>query len=209
MMQFSIGDKVVHPIHGSGLITGMKHQELVEGFEHYYVLEMAEKELTVFVPMRNVDELGVRPATSRAELAHILDILYDKPQRLPEDHKTRQSRIRDRLTSGSLNQVAEAVRDLTWHERLDHLTGADSRLLDRGRELLAGEMALVTDTEVDDANGVPDAVLTDAMLQETHQEAPGQMAVTSNQPTDATREQRGLLDSLRHHMTEALRLRPN
>jgi len=209
MMQFSIGDKVVHPIHGSGLITGVEHQELVEGFKHYYVLTLADKGLTVFVPMRKVDKLGVRPATLRAELARILDILNSKPQTLSEDHRERQRRIPEKLTSGSLIQVAEVVRDLTWHEGLDRLTRADSRLLRQGRDLLAAEMALVTDTAVEDAHEVIDAALARGMGTDAHQEVPGQMRAASNQPADAERGQQGLLDSLRHQATEALRLRAN
>jgi CarD family transcriptional regulator len=168
-MQFSIGDKVVHPIHGSGLVTGVEHQELVEGFKHYYILTVVDKGLTVFVPMRKVDELGLRPATSRAELAHILDILDGKPQGLPADHKERQGRIQEKLTSGSLIQVTEVVRNLTWRKRLDRLTRADSRLLGQGRDLLAAEMALVTDTAVEDANEVIDAALARGMERDADQ----------------------------------------
>lgn len=208
-MQFSIGDKVVHPMHGAGRITGVEHQELVEGFRHYYVVEIAGKGLTVFVPMRKADALGIRPAMCPAELTRVLDTLGSTPQELPGDHRQRQKGILEKLKTGCPIQVAEAVRDLTWHKQRDHLTRADSQLLNRGRDLLAAEMALVADTAVDDANGVIDAALGGAMVQETHQEAPGQDTVASDEPTDAGREQQGLLDSLRRYATEALRLRAN
>jgi CarD family transcriptional regulator len=209
MMQFSIGDKVVHPIHGSGLVTAVEHQELVEGFEHYYVVEIAGKGLTVFVPMRKVDELGVRPASSHAELDHILRMLNGKPHGLPEDHKRRQSRIQEKLISGSLVQVTEVVRDLAWHKQLDHLTRADSRLLDQGRDLLASEMALVTDSAVDDVHQVIDAALARGMAEDSHQESDAQMSALPGEPTGAGTEQQGLMDSLRRHATEALRRRAN
>lgn len=169
-MQCSIGDKVVHPIHGAGQVTGVEHQELVEGFKHYYVIKIAGKGLTVLVPMRKMDELGVRPVVSRAGLARVLDTLGSKPRELPEDYRERQGRIRERLRTGSPIQVAEVVRDLTRYQRLDHLTRADSRLLDRGRELLAAEIALVADTKVTDANEMIDAALTGAMASETNKE---------------------------------------
>ena len=173
MIQFSIGDKVVHRMHGAGRITGVEHQELVEGFKHYYVLEIAGKGLTMFVPMRKADELGVRPAASRVELDHIVHILKGKPQKLPEDHRERQGRVQKKLTSGSLIQVAEAVRDLTRHGQLDHLTRAGSQLLNRGRDFLASEMALVADTTLDDAHQVIDAALVHGKAKDSHQEADG------------------------------------
>lgn len=208
-MQFSIGDKVVHPMHGAGRITGVEHQELVEGFRHYYVLEIAGKGLTVFVPIRKADALGIRPAMSPTELTPVLDTLRSTPDQLPEDHKQRQNGVLEKLKTACPIQVAEAVRDLTSHKRLDHLTRADSQLLSRGRELLAAEVALATDTEVEDANGVIDAALADATVQETDQHPLGQDAVTPDEPPDAAGEQQGLLDSLRHYATEALRLRAN
>jgi CarD family transcriptional regulator len=209
MMQFSIGDKVVHPIHGSGLITDVKHQELVEGFKHYYVLEIAGRGLTVFMPMRKVDELGVRPAASRAELARMLQILDGRPQRLPDDHKERRGRIQGKLASGRLIQVAEVVRNLTWRGRLDRLTMSDSHMLGQGRDLLATEMALVADTAVDDAKEVIDAALERGMAKDLHGEAGERMPAPPGDPTGAGPEQQGLLDSLRGYTIEALKLRAN
>jgi CarD family transcriptional regulator len=209
MTRFSIGDKVVHPIHGPGLITGVKHQELVEGFEHYYVLEIADRGLTVFVPMRKVHDLRVRPAASRTELTHILDVLNSKPQRLLENHRERQGRIQERLMSGSLVQVAEVVRDLAWRERCDHLTRADSRLLDHGRDCLAAEIALVTDTAVDDAQEAIDAALARGVTDYAHEEGRGQTSAASGQTADATGQKWDLPSTIRHHTIDALRLRLN
>lgn len=208
-MEFSIGDKVVHPIHGSGLVTGVEHEELVEGFEHYYVVEIVDKGLTVFVPTRKASELGVRPATPRAELVHILQILRDKPQELPEDYRERQVPLQEKLTSGSLTQVAEVVRDLTWHERLDHLTAADSRLLDQGRDLLASEMALVTDGAVDDAHQVIDNTLIRGMAKDLHQEEDGGMSGAQSEPRTGETGRQSLMASLRRHVTDAFRARAN
>jgi CarD family transcriptional regulator len=166
-MQLSIGDKVIYPRHGAGQITGVKHQELVEGFEHYYVIEIFDKRLIIHVPMRKMDELGVRPVMPRAELSRVLDTLGSGPRQLPEDIGERQERIREKLKMGGPIQVAEAVRDLAWRERLARLSKTDSDLLSRGRELLAAEMALVTDTEVTDAEQMIDTALTVAMASET------------------------------------------
>ncbi|HSR33941.1 MAG TPA: CarD family transcriptional regulator [Anaerolineae bacterium] len=39
-MQFSVGDKVVHPYHGPGRITSVERRELLAGAKRYYVIEM-------------------------------------------------------------------------------------------------------------------------------------------------------------------------
>jgi CarD family transcriptional regulator len=177
-MQFSIGDKVIYPKHGAGQITGVEHQELVEGFEHYYVVEIFDKRVIAHVPMRKADELGVRPVMSRARLARVLDTLRGIPRQLSEDFKERQERIKKKLKTARPIALAEVVRDLTWRERLTRLSKADTDLLARGRELLATEIALVAEAGVADAEQMIDAALAVAVVREPGEEEPEQEVST-------------------------------
>lgn len=158
-MEFSVGDKVVHPIHGPGHITGLERLNLVEGFERYYVIEVSDRGLTVHVPIRTAEELGLRPVMSPVRLDQVLDTLSGRPRLLSEDYRVRQARARERLEAGAPLRIAEIVRDLTWHERRAYLTKADSDLLARGRDLLAAEIALVTGAEFTDARQKIEAAL--------------------------------------------------
>jgi RNA polymerase-interacting CarD/CdnL/TRCF family regulator len=115
--------------------------------------------LTVYVPRNAADKIGVRPAMSQARLVRVLDALRGKPRQLPEDYKERQETIREKLKTGRTMLIAEVVRDLTWHGVRAHLTRRDSVLLDRGRTLLAAEMALVSGTELSDADKMIESTL--------------------------------------------------
>jgi CarD family transcriptional regulator len=161
-VEFSVGDKVVHPKHGFGRIFGLEQLDVVEGFNRYYVIEIPDQGLTVHVPVRNVDALGVRPIMSRFKLGQVLDVLRDSPQPLPEDYRERQAWARERLETGDPLRIAGIVRDLIWYERRAHLTEADSALLARGREFLASEIALVTETQIAEANELINDALVDA-----------------------------------------------
>jgi CarD family transcriptional regulator len=144
-MQFSVGDKVIHPRHGCGQIVGLERLGLVEGFERYYVIKFPEKGLTVHVPVRKVEALRVRPVMSRAKLARVMDALRD---------------------SGRPVRIAEAVRDLTWLKQHGRLTRADTDLLARGRELLSSEIALATGTDTLDAKQTINIALERLLWQE-------------------------------------------
>jgi CarD family transcriptional regulator len=159
MKTFSVGDKVMHPQYGPGQITGVEHRELVEGFEHYYVIELLVDGSTLFVPMRNIEELGVRPVMSQARLARVFETLRGMPRRLSKDFKVRQARVRKKLATARPMKLAEVVRDLTGRNRRSYLTKVDRALLDRGRELLASEVAVVSGTEVIYAHQEMDAAL--------------------------------------------------
>lgn len=165
-MQFSVGDKIMHPRYGAGQIMGEEHRELVVGFKHYCVVKILGTGATAYIPIRKMDELGVRPIMSRAKIARVLDALGDEPSSLPQDYKARQEQIQEKIRTCLPMQIAEAVRDLTWHKQSAKLTKVDEDLLNQGRGLLAGEIALATDTELFDAQDAIDATLKAAMTDE-------------------------------------------
>jgi CarD family transcriptional regulator len=177
MEKFSVGDKVMHPQYGPGQITGVEHRELVEGFEHYYVIELLMDGSTLFIPMRNVEELGLRPVMSQARLARVFDTLRGMPQRLSKDFKVRQARVRKKLATARPIKLAEVIRDLTGRNRRSYLTKVDRALLDRGRELLAAEVAAVSGTEVIYAHQEMDAALKATTL-DKEQESQREEATT-------------------------------
>lgn len=162
-MEFSVGDKVVHPHHGPGRITGVERKDLLGGEKRYYVIEIPTKDLTVYVPWRKVDQAGVRPAMSRAKLSDVLDKLRSTPRRLPDDYKERQEEVWEMLKTGQVMPIAEVVRDLVWQKERDHLTKKDGDLLAQGQERLAAEMALISGAEVSDMEKAIEDVLADAI----------------------------------------------
>lgn len=175
-MQFSVGDKLMHPQYGPGEITAMENRELMEGFKHYYVIELIMDGSTLYVPMRKMDELGMRPVMSRVKLAQVLATLRSMPRRLSKDFKERQGRIREKLASARPIKLAEAVRDLTGRRRRSRLTKVDKALLNRGRELLAAEMAMVTGTDILYAHETIDAALGSVIARESDESRQAQVS---------------------------------
>jgi len=147
-MEFRVGDKVVHPQHGPGQITGIEKR----GAASYYVIDILEQRTTLYVPVLRAGEVGMRAAMSRARMQRTLSILRGRPRALPEDHRRREEQLRTRLHRGDTLRVVGVVRDLTWRKEQGHLTAKDVELLRRGREILATEMALVSGDSVADAS---------------------------------------------------------
>ncbi|MFC2031649.1 CarD family transcriptional regulator [Chloroflexota bacterium] len=162
-MQYSVGDKVVHPHHGPGQIAGVERRELLDGTKRYYVIEIPRQGLTVYMPVGTSDKTGMRLAMSRARLPRVLARLGSQPRHLPHDFKQRQEEVWERLRTGRVRQLAGVVRDLTWHRERAHLTRKDSEYLKLGHDLLAGEMALVSGDTVSDASNLIDDTMSAAM----------------------------------------------
>jgi len=146
--EFAVGDGVMYPSRGAGRVTGVEHIELVEGFEHYYVIDIPSERLIVRVPVRKVDDLGLRPVMSKTKMVDVLGVLRSKPKELADEYKERQLRIDEHIRTGSATLMAEVIRDLTGRFREKYLTKRDNDLLNHARELLVTEMAVATDREV-------------------------------------------------------------
>ena len=149
-MQFSVGDRVVHPHHGPGRITGVERREFLDGKKLYYEIEIPIQDLIVYLPRGAMEEIGVRPAMSRARFPLVLARLRSKPRHLPQDFKERQEEVWERLSTGCVMQLAEVVRDLIWHQKREHLTKKDAEYLTQAKNRLAAEMALVSGVEASD-----------------------------------------------------------
>jgi CarD family transcriptional regulator len=162
-MMFAVGDKVMHPNFGAGKITGETHRELVQGFEHYFVIEVVRTRATAYVPIKKMEELGVRSVMSRDKMVEVLETLRTEPRVLAKDYKRRQAKIEEKLETRRPIPIAEAIRDLSWHEKENRLTKRDGDLLAKGVELLATEMALMAEGEIADAQQTIDAVLKAVM----------------------------------------------
>jgi CarD family transcriptional regulator len=162
-MQFSVGDKVVHPQHGPGEVAGIVFRELAEGLKSYYVIDIPGQGLTLHVPVLRAEEAGLRRAMSQSRLARVLSLLGGRPHTLPEDYRVRQEQVSIRLRTRRVVDVVGVVRDLTWLRERDHLTKRDSDYLKRGRDLLASEMALVSGTAVASAIKLIDATMAAAV----------------------------------------------
>jgi CarD family transcriptional regulator len=163
MMPFAVGDKVVHPHHGPGWVRDIEHKEFMEGPEHYYVIEIPDQGLILYIPKHRIAETGVRSAMKPAQLKRMLKTLSSGPEPLPGDYKERQEQVWEKLRTGLPLEVAEAVRDLTWYQHDAHLTKKDTDYLDRGRKLLAAEMALVSDIDIAEATKTIEATLMAAL----------------------------------------------
>ena len=162
-MQFTVGDLVVHPQYGAGEIVGAERPGSLEDFENSYIIHIAQQDLTLYVPRHRMAELGIRPVMSQAKLTQVMEALRSMPKILPDDYRERQQIVEEQLKTGSALPIAEAVRDLTWHERREHLTKKDTELLGRGRDFLVNEMALASGEEVSVIEETLDAALVIAL----------------------------------------------
>jgi CarD family transcriptional regulator len=162
-LQLTVGQNVVHPTHGIGEIINIKQMDIVEGFKRYYVIEFLTKKLTSHVPIRKVDDLGLRKIMSEARVEEVYNTLSDTPNDLPGNYKKRRKIIEDLLQSGAPKEIAQAVRELTWRKESEGLSNKEKQLLSQARDKLIAEIAMVTDMTSQQARKYIDQALVEAI----------------------------------------------
>ena len=60
-MKYKIGDKVVHPFHGAGIITSIEEKECFGETHLYYLLNLPHSKLELNIPVDSADSIGLRP----------------------------------------------------------------------------------------------------------------------------------------------------
>ncbi len=139
---FSVGDEVVHRIHGAGIITEKKEMQMAEAAHRYFVIEMVGPHSTLMVPIDEAEQC-LRPVSKMPTLRRLLtDILAGEPGNLPKDYKARAEQTGDKLKSGKIKKWIEVVRDLTYLKEQRPLGQTDRQGLNRAIHLLAAELAL-------------------------------------------------------------------
>jgi CarD family transcriptional regulator len=152
-MTFRVGETVVHPDYGAGVISEIKERHSLGTGRRYYSIELlGDPGTTVMVPLANEKKVGLRQPIAKTRLSRLWRVLRAEPQALPDEHKKRYAVIEDKLQDGDVFQIAEAVRDLAWRrEEKRHLTTVGKRLYETSLGFLASELAGVQGSDVDTA----------------------------------------------------------
>ena len=158
---FSVGDKVMHPGHGPGVITGVETRQVIGDAKEYYIIEMLAEGGTLMTPVARAEEIGLRPAIDLEAVERLFGLFAELPTTLSSDFRERQDEIEERLKVGDVFTAAEVLRDLVWYSQERGLTERDTKLMQRAEESLGGELALVYDIEMDQAIKKVQARLTE------------------------------------------------
>ncbi|MFO7917190.1 MAG: CarD family transcriptional regulator [Anaerolineae bacterium] len=152
---YAVGSKVVHPFHGAGEIAAIQEKSIGKQENSYYVINaLSESSMQLMVPVDKAESLGLRrvgkPFVLRKKLARLLEDAPDDDE-VERNFRARKATLTEKLSSGQFEEVASAVRILFYMSTWRKLCMTDRRFIDRGKEMLAGELALACDLDKSEA----------------------------------------------------------
>src|SRR6202047_1742449 len=140
-MDYKIGDKVVYPNHGVGLVEQISYGVLNGRTERYFMIRIVSSGLRVMVPQSNAETVGLRSVIRNAESTKVLGFLEKGKLNSHHDWKHRFKENSERMRTGSLLEVAVVLKGLVSLSRSKPLSFREKKMLERAKYLLVSELA--------------------------------------------------------------------
>jgi len=142
-LQFEIGDKVIYPNHGLGVVDRIEEKTILGTTCGFYSLRMATSDTTVLVPVDNVDDVGLRRAISDNEVKKLFTLLGNGKIENHQNWKGRFKDNSDKMRTGSLYDVVDVLKSLNHLSQSKNLSFREKRMLDRAKFLVISEISEV------------------------------------------------------------------
>ena len=156
----NIGDVVVYPMHGAGVIAAVEENEVNGELKSYYVLEMPMSSLKVMLPIDHLDKIGLRDVIDRAKVEDVRKVLASKPDRMQGSWNKRFQANLARMKSGDIMDVAAGARNLSLQDKKRRISSGERRLMDLSRQILVSELTFACESTPEKMMEWVDSVLS-------------------------------------------------
>ncbi len=162
---YKIGDKIVYPIHGAGVIADIEKKQILGEIREYYILKMPINDMRVLVPVGSMDEVGVRDIKSVEEMDEVLSVFSETDRvEMPKNWNRRFRFNQEKIKGGDLDEIANVIKNLEYLDQEKSLSTGERKLLNSARQIIVSEMVLVYDKDVDEVN----QMINDALKEGKH-----------------------------------------
>jgi len=162
-LDFKVGDKVVYPNHGVGVIEEVKERSVGDIAASFYCLRILSTDSTVMVPVNNTAAVGLRKVLTRREVTRVVKVLKEGEVTTYDDWKGRFQANSEKMRTGDIKAVADVMKSLTMLNEIKPLSYRERKMLDRARFLLVSELAEAGGKPREDVEQQIDTALTDSM----------------------------------------------
>lgn len=139
---FNVGDKIVYPMHGAGVIESIEEKEILGQKQDYYVMKMPFGDMKVLIPTHNIDGIGIREIISTCDVDKVLAVLQQHSLNVSANWNKRYRENMVKIKSGNIYEVADVVRTLMIREREKGLSTGERKMLNSARQILISELVL-------------------------------------------------------------------
>ncbi len=152
---FSIGDKVVYPMHGAGVVEAIEEKKILGQIKQYYILRIPHGNMEIMVPTDG-ESSGLRYIVDREAIEDVKTILGSESTPMDDNWNRRNRDNVEKLKTGDICEVAGVIRNLLRVDRVKKLSTGEKKLLLSARQILASEMSMVLDVDEEEIQDMID-----------------------------------------------------
>jgi CarD family transcriptional regulator len=149
---YNLGDKIVYPMHGAGVIEAIEEKEVLGEKKKYYVISMPYGDMKLMVPVDNADSIGVRNVIDDKDVEDVYKVLKQDSNITEMNWNKRYRANMDKMKSGDIFEIAKIVKNLSYRERLKGLSTGEKKMLSNAKQILISELILAEDSTSDFMN---------------------------------------------------------
>ena len=147
---FKIGDTIVYPNQGLGVIEDIQKENYYgEEFIIYHVRILANETL-VLVPFANAQEIGIRKPISQKAVQKIYQFMRNGGVDVTMNWKGRYKEHVNLMKTGSILDVALVMKSLFYLNLIKPLSFREKKMMEKAKELLVMEISEVADSSNDE-----------------------------------------------------------
>ncbi len=157
---YNIGDKIVYPMHGAGVIESIEEKIVLGKKQSYYVMRMnVTGEMTVMIPMQSCEEIGVRFVIDRKEGAKVLEEFRRAPILENDNWNKRHRENMQKIKTGDIYQVLNVVKELMYRDKSKGLSTSERKMLNNAKQIMISELVL---SDIADKNDI-ESIMNDTV----------------------------------------------
>ena len=152
---FNVGDKIVYPMHGAGVIDAIEEKDILEEKQAYYILKMPG-EVKVMIPTAKADEVGVRNIIDKESADKVLGVLEKDETEMDKNWNKRYRDNMEKMKSGDVYEIADVVRNLSFKQKEKGLSTGEKKMLNNAKQILVSELVLAEHSKQDEVEQLID-----------------------------------------------------
>ncbi len=141
--EFRVGEKVVYPAHGVGVIEEVQSRKHSGTEIQFYTLRIIDTDMKIMIPTAKADAVGLRRVIGKEMVSKVYKVLREKRVRVDQATWNRRYReYTEKIKTGSVLEIAAVLRDLFMLKGDKELSFGERKMLDTARNLLVKELAI-------------------------------------------------------------------
>lgn len=159
-MKYNIGDRIVYPMHGAGVIEAIEEREIMGEKQNYYIMRIPIGDMRVMIPTKNAEEVGLRDVIDREEADKVLQSFKNCSTEMDSNWNKRYRENVERIKSGNIYEVVHVVKNLMFREKSRGLSTGERKMLNGAKQILVSELVVAKSIKQSEVENIMNEIVS-------------------------------------------------